>query len=56
MQDYDLANGDVEAPGARVPVAPSPGMLQYMRSKEAQLGMLSMLLLVSPAVAQQQHS
>ena len=56
MQDYDLANGDVEAPGARVPATPSPGMLQYMRSKEAQLGMLSMLLLVSPAVGQQQHS
>ena len=56
MQDYELANGDVEAPGARLPATPSPGMLQYMRSKEAQLGMLSMLLLVSPAVAQWQHS
>ena len=48
MQDYELANGDVEAPAARAPAAPSPGMLQYMRSKEAQLGMLSMLLLVRP--------
>ena len=56
MQDYELANGDVEAPATRVPATPSPGMLQYVRSKEAQLGMLSMLLLVSPAVAEQQHS
>ena len=51
MQDYELANGDVEAPAARGAATPSPGMLQYMRSKEAQLGMLSMLLLVRPPLS-----